>query len=87
MMGNPFDLPDHPWYLEALGVVPVKARIYKIEDDGYLDEEPTLWQLDGYAVVGGHFAVTGTVWNFPTWEAALAELPAFERAVREACEL
>jgi hypothetical protein len=84
MIGNPFDLPNHPRYLEEMLELPVKARVYKIEEDPDGDEEPYLWQLDGYAVVGGHFAVTETCWNFPSWQAALAELPAFERAVRDA---
>lgn len=79
IVGNRDALPWHPQYLEDLGVLPSKARIYKIEDDG-VPEEPWLWQLDGYAVVDGQFAVSSTCWNFPTWHDAVMALPEFWRA-------
>lgn len=82
VLGNRDNLPFHRQYVEFLGVLPEKARIYKTDEADH-DEEPWLWQLDGYAVVDGQFAVTSTCWNFPSWESALAELPDFERAVRE----
>jgi hypothetical protein len=81
MLGNPDNLPNHPRYLEELGITPTRARIYKIEDDDGYEEDPWLWQLDGYAVVDGRHAVTSTVWNFRTFAEAIAELPDFIRAV------
>jgi hypothetical protein len=82
IVANRAGLPWHPQYLEDLEIKPAKARIYRIDDDGYLDEEPWLWQLDGYAVVDGQFAVTSTVWNFPTFTEAIAGVPEFEEAFR-----
>ncbi len=85
ILANKTELPFHRDYLEDLGVLPVKARLYRLDPDAdeIDDEEPWLWQLDGFAIVDGKFAVTSTCWNFPTREEALTALPEFERAVRE----
>jgi hypothetical protein len=79
ILGNGTEIPMHAEYLEYLGVLPVKARIYRIDDD----EEPWPWQLDGFAIVDGQFAVTSTCWNFPTRDEAIAAMPEFWRAVQE----
>jgi hypothetical protein len=75
MIGNRAGLPIHPDYVEDLGAVPTGYRIYRCDADDPYDDEPYLpWQVDGYAIVDGRFALTAAVENFATWHDALAAL-------------